>query len=293
MRQPTSNRQADRPASDVIVLTGATSTQGIAKGEGTTFYCGDLFRGTIYRGDVERGTVEVFIDVPDGRLAMGMWADLDHGWLFVGGGLGWAYVYDLDTGATVATYQLGEVDDLASTLVNKVFVTRRGAYFSDSSSPVLHFVPISPDGGLGQAETLPITGPAAEISGEFNLNGIVAPDDGEPLIISHTANGKLYTVDPTTGASRTVDGVDVPKADGLVLDGRQLWVVQNWVNQVSRVRLSDDLTSGTVEGVITHDAFQFPTTAVPFGDRLAIVNAKADTGVPPTADVYEVVIVDR
>ncbi|WP_322767460.1 hypothetical protein [Frankia sp. Cr1] len=284
------------PATDVIVLPGATSAQGIAKGAGHTFYCGDLFLGNIFRGDLIRGTAELFIDVPDGRLAMGMWADLRHGWLFVAGALGWAYVYDIQTGATVATYQLGKIDDLRLTVVNKVFVNRQGAYFSDSSSAVLYFVPISPTGELGLARTVQVTGPAADISGEFNLNGIVAPDAGEPLIMSHTANGKLYTVDPATGVSRTIEGVDVPKADGLVLDGQQLWVVQNRVNQVSRIRLSRDLRSGTVEGVITHDAFQFPATAIGFDNHLAVVNAKsdtADTGYPPTANEYEVVIVDR
>src|SRR2546423_2855112 len=286
--------EAASPATDVIVLPGATSAQGIAKGDGHTFYCGDLFLGNIYRGDVERGTAELFIDVPKGRLSMGIWADLRHGLLFVGGALGWAYVYDLQTGASVATYQLGTIGDLRTTVVNKVFVAERGAYFSDSSSPVLYFVPISPAGKLGSATTIPVTGPAAEITGEFNLNGIVAPDAGAPLIMSHTSNGRLYTVDPATGASRTIDGVDVPVADGLVLEGRHLWVVQNRIDQVSPVLLSPDLTAGVVEAVITHDAFQFPATAVLFGDRLAVVNAKSDTaetGDPPTADEYEVVIV--
>ncbi|WP_433227486.1 hypothetical protein [Actinomadura formosensis] len=284
---------AAAPTTDVIVLPGATSAQGIAKGAGDTFYCGDLYLGHIFRGDLKRGTAELFIEAPEGRMSMGLYADLRHGWLFVGGALGWAYVYDIQTGATVATYQLGTIGDLKTTVVNKVFVTRRGAYFSDTSSAVLYFVPISPAGELGPARPLPVTGPAADLSGEFNLNGIAAPDAGEPLIMSHTANGRLYTVDPATGASRMIEGLDVPNADGLVLEGRRLWVVQNWSNQVSRIRLSHDLMSGTVESVITHDAFQFPTTAVPFGDRLAVINAKADTGVRPTADEYEVVIVDR
>jgi hypothetical protein len=39
-----------------------------------------------------------------------------------------------------------------------------------------------------------------------------------------------------------------------------------------------------VEEVITTDLFQFPTTAARFGSRLAVVNAKFDTGKPPTAD---------
>jgi hypothetical protein len=38
--------------------------------------------------------------------------------------------------------------------------------------------------------------------------------------------------------------------------------------------------------------FQVPTTAARFGSRLAVVNAKFDTGFPPTADQYEVVVVD-
>lgn len=284
----------DEPAADIIVLPGATSTQGIARGAGYTFYCGDLFRGDIYRGDLKRRTAELFIKAPGGRYSMGVEADLQHGRLFVGGALGWAHVYDIQTGETVSTYQLGAIDDQASTLVNKVCVTRQGTYFSDTSSAFLYFVPVSPAGELGPARTIPVTGPAAEISGEYNLNDIVAPGGaGEPLIIAHTANGRLYTVDPRTGASRVIEGVDVPKADGLVLEGRRLWVIQNWINQVSRVRLDQDLTSGTVESVIRNDAFQFPTTAVLFDDKLAVVNAKLDTGTPPAADEYEVVIVSR
>jgi hypothetical protein len=62
---------------------------------------------------------------------------------------------------------------------------------------------------------------------------------------------------------------------------------------VARVRLSPDLTSGVVEELITDDDFQTPTTAIRFGNRLAVVNAKFDTGFPPTAEEYEVVLVNR
>ena len=41
------------------------------------------------------------------------------------------------------------------------------------------------------------------------------------------------------------------------------------------------------------ELFQVPTTAARFGSRLAVVNAKFDTGIPPTADQYEVILVDR
>ena len=56
-------------------------------------------------------------------------------------------------------------------------------------------------------------------------------------------------------------------------------------------RLDPQLTSGVVEEVITSELFQVPATAARFGSRLAVVNAKFDTGFPPTADQYEVIVV--
>jgi hypothetical protein len=57
--------------------------------------------------------------------------------------------------------------------------------------------------------------------------------------------------------------------------------------------VAPDLSSGVVEEVITSELFQVPTTAARFGRRLAVVNAKFDTGIPPTADQYEVIVVNR
>ena len=88
-------------------------------------------------------------------------------------------------------------------------------------------------------------------------------------------------------------GVTTPNVDGILLEGRTLWAVQNFSNQISTFRLSGDLSSGSLTKVITSDAFQVPTTVARFGDRLAVVNAKFDTGLPPTASEYEVVVVDR
>jgi hypothetical protein len=276
---------------EVIVLPGATSAEGIANGGGTTFYAGDLFAGDIFRGDVQRGTAQLFIDAPAGRMALGMKADLEHDLLFVAGGFtGQAYVYDTRTGVTVATYQFAAA---GTSLINDVALTKDGAWFTDSFQPRLYFVPVSAAGDLGSFLTLPLTGPAAEISGQFNLNGIQATANGKTLIVAHSTNGEVYTVDPVTGASSTIAGVSVPNVDGIVLLGRHLWAVQNSSNVVTRVQLSPDLTSGVIEEVITSDLFQVPATAARFGSRLAVVNAKFDTGFPPTATTWEVVLVDR
>jgi len=281
---------AARPA-ELIVLPGASSAEGIAAGRGATFYAGDLFAGDIFRGNLQRGTAELFIDAPAGRMAVGMAADLPHQLLFVAGGFtGQAYVYDTRSGATVASYQLG---DPATSIINDVAVTKRGAWFTDSLQARLYFVPVSPTGVPAPTfRTLELSGPAADTSGAFNLNGIQATPSGKTLIVAHSTTGQLYTVNPTTGASATIAGVSVPNVDGIVLEGRRLWAVQN-TNQVTRIRLAPDLASGVVEEVITSDLFQTPTTAARFGSRLAVVNAKFDTGIPPTADQYEVVLVDR
>jgi sugar lactone lactonase YvrE len=278
---------ASRPA-EIIVLPGAISAEGIAAGRGATFYAGDLFAGDIFRGNIRRGTAELFIDAPAGRQAVGMAADLRHDLLFVAGGFtGQGYVYDLGTGATVASYPFGDPE---TSIVNDVTVTKSGAWFTDSFQARLYFVPVSRAGVPGPSQTLALSGPAADTSGEFNLNGIQATANGKTLIVAHSANGQLYTVNPRTGSSATIAGVSVPQVDGIVLKGRRLWAVQN-SNQVTRIRLDGHLRSGVVQEVITSELFQVPATAALFGRRLAVVNAKFDTGIPPTADQYEIVLV--
>jgi sugar lactone lactonase YvrE len=281
---------AAKPA-EVIVLPGASSAEGIAAGHGPTFYAGDLFAGDIFRGNLQRGTAELFIDAPTGRMAVGMAADDAHDLLFVAGGFtGQAYVYNSRTGATVATYELAPPP---ATLINDVALTGDGAWFTDSFQAQLYFVPVSHSGVLGAPSKLALSGPATDTSGAVNLNGIATTPDSKSLIVSHSATGQLYTVDPTSGASAPIAGVSVPNVDGIELQGRRLWAVQNFNNQVSRIRLSPNIASGVVEQVITSELLQFPATAALFGSRIAVVNAKFDTGIPPTADQYEVVVLDR
>lgn len=269
---------------EVIVLPGATSAEGIATGAGSTFYAGDLFGGDIFRGDLRSGEVERFIDAPTGRMALGLKADVSHDLLFVAGGItGQGYVYDLTTGATIATFPMG-------TFINDVVVTKDGAWFTDTAQARLYHIPVGPTGGLGALVTLNITGPAADTSFDFNLNGIAATANGKTLIVAHSELGALFTVDPETGVSARIQGVAVASVDGILLEGGRLYAVQNFLNQVAIVDLAPDLASGEVEEVITNSNFQVPATVARHGARLAVVNAKFDTGFPPSASSYEVVI---
>ena len=278
-------------ADEAIVLPGASSAEGIAKGTGSTFYAGDLLRGDIFRGDVRRGTAELFIDAPDGRMAAGMAVDVRHRLLFVAGvSTGGAYVYDTRTGATVASYQFTD----QPSLINDVAISKDGAWFTDSVNPVLYHVPIGPRGTLGAFRTLELAGRAAETPGEVNNNGIQATPNGKTLIVAHSAQGALNLVDPSTGESSAIAGLNLPDVDGLLLAGhRRLYAVQNFLNQIAEIRLSPDYRAGVVRRVITSELFQVPATVARFGHRLAAVNAKFDTGFPPTADQYEVVVVHR
>jgi sugar lactone lactonase YvrE len=275
------------PATQVIVLPGASSAEGITAGKGTTFYAGDLARGDIFAGDIRRGTAERIIDAPDGRPAVGMAADLRYDLLFVaGGGAGQAYVYNTRSRTAVASYDLG---DPASTMINDVVVTPSGAWFTDSRAARLFFVPVV-CGVPGPARTLQLTGPAAVVAGNLNLNGIEATPSGQTLVVAHSGVGKLFTVDSRTGTSAEIAGVDVPDADGLVLAGRQVWVVEGFANKVTEWRLSADMSSGTLVELITDPLFGIPTSAAKFGSRLALVNSHFDTGFPPTSPTFEVIV---
>jgi sugar lactone lactonase YvrE len=275
------------PFPHTIVLPGAHSAEGIATGSGSTFYAGELFAGDIFRGDLRTGNVATFIDAPSGRNALGIRVDEEHGLLFVAGGFtGQGYVYDLATGADIAQFQFGTPPD---SIINDVIVAGGAAWFTDSVQPHLYRVPITGFGSVGAFTTLTVTGPAADVTPGFNLNGIAASPDGSTLLVAHSNDATIYTVDPTTGASATIAGVDVPNVDGILLEGSRLWAVQNFSNQITELRLSGDFGSATVVRTITDDAFEVPTTVARWGNRLATVNAKFDTGFPPTASTFEVV----
>jgi sugar lactone lactonase YvrE len=287
---------ADRADRDertpVIRLPGATGAEGIAAGEGSTFFAGDLPNGNIFRGDIDEGTAELFITAPAGRAAVGMKVDRENDLLFVAGGAtGQAYVYDLETKKTVKVYDLAPA---GASFNNDVTLTRDGAWFTNSRAGELYRIPIR-DGKPGNARTLALDAPAGTVDEGFNLNGIAAAEDGDRLIVAHFGRGALYTVDPDDGSNKLIKVTDssgapvtVTNVDGIVVRNGTLWAVQNFLNQVSRIELHGSLGKGEVQEVITSENFDVPTTAALFGNTLALVNAKFAT---PGATSFEVVLV--
>jgi sugar lactone lactonase YvrE len=259
-----------RPFPDLIQLPADFGPEGIAIGNGTTFYAGAVAgaRGQILVGDLQTGEFATLVQ-PDGVQATGMKHDPRSDLLFVArAASGMATIFDAASGDVVASYQLRT----APTFINDVVITRDAAYFTDTQAPFLYRVDLGPAGEPAAAATsIPL--PVA-----FRTNGIVATPDGEHLFV--VSASQLYRIDTLTYTPVSVDlgGTALPNADGLLLDGKTLYVVQNQLNRVAVVDLSPDYLTGEVVRYITepfasNTATRVPTTIAEFGDALYAVTA--------------------
>lgn len=278
---------------EVTPLPNGFQPEGIASGNGSTFFAGSLAGGSIYKGDLRTGAGEI-LSTQSERVSVGMAYDPRSDYLFVAGGpTGMAFVYDASSGATVQSYQL----TTDNSFINDVVVTRSGAYFTNSFQSYLYEVPLSANGQLpdaSQVRQISLGGDYMQVDG-FNANGIDATPNGKWLVIVNSVLGTLYRVDPQTGFATEIDmGSDnVFNGDGILLDGgRTLYVVQNQNNQIAVVALNQDLTSGSISRYLSSPNFDVPTTIAEFGNSLYAVNARFST--PPTPDTtYDVVRVSK
>jgi sugar lactone lactonase YvrE len=251
---------------------------------GETFYVGSIPTGAVYAGSLRTGEGDIVVPVQEGRAAIGV--EYDRGMLFVaGGGTGDGYVYDASTGASLRTYDFASGSD---TFINDVVVTRRGAYFTDSRRPVIYFVP-STNGTPGEDfEVISITGDYVHVAGMINLNGIDATPNGKVVIAMQTSTGTLFKIDPETGHAQAISlgGQTLPGGDGILLEGRTLYVVQNRLNQVTKVELSSSFLSGAIVGSVSSPDFDIPTTVASHGNHLYLPNARFGTAGTEPADYW-------
>jgi sugar lactone lactonase YvrE len=284
--------------SDIIPLPDGFQPEGIAI-SGTKLYTGSIPTGRIFRADITTRQAKVLVDAgAAGRSAIGMKVD-GRGRLFVAGGQkGKAYVYDAETGDDITLYTLAT----GTTFINDVIVTPNAAWFTDSSNPFLYKVPINADGSLGSPSSvsaLSLSGDMKFIAGQFNSNGIAATPDGATLIIVQSNTGKLFTVNPATGATkeiilRTTDNKpdNVVNGDGILLQDQTLFVVQNQQNSIAKITLSADFSAGIVAGRVSSPGFDVPTTVAASDGSLYLVNARFGVDNPDTA-AYSVVRIDK
>jgi sugar lactone lactonase YvrE len=229
--------------------------------------------GRIYRGQVGVETLEVWQPGGvDGRTtARGIDVD-DLGRVFVAGGPSgrlWVFAADGQTLASLATP--------AGTFLNDVAIGQDGAaYFTDSNQPRIWRVAQGTGGAwqatlwLDASATIPVVLPG------FNLGGIVATPDGRTLLVSQGTTGRLWRIDIATQSITEVDlgGASIVNADGIVLRGHTLWVVQNFARQITELALAGDWASARVASLTPTPATRTFTTAKIANGRLLLVDSQ-------------------
>lgn len=263
-----------------ISLPHGFAPEGLASGPGTTFYTGSLVNGAIYRGDLRTGRGVVVARGRKGRVAVGMDLERGAGRLWVAGGpTGTVRVHNARTGNVLKTYHVD------AGFLNDVVVTRRAVYVTDSAVQQLVVIPLRRDGALpdrGTVKTVPLVGDLVYQDG-FNANGAVSISDGRRLLVVTTNTGRLFRVNPFTGATHRVflHGASLTTGDGLERRGHQLYVVRNGVNRVVVLRLGPQFRSGRRIGSIASPQLDVPTSATFAAGRLFAVNARFNTPVTP------------
>lgn len=241
------------------------------------FFVGSSEDGTVFRGNVASDDVQVFLPGgSDGRTgATGLKID-PQGRLWIAGRYtGSVFVHDAATGKLVSVLRTPPAQ---RTLMNDLTFTRDAAYVTDSYRPVL-WRAARTDRSVGQLEPwLDLRQTPIPTDADFNLNGVSASDDGRYLLTVHFASGRLFRIDTSTKQVVEVDlgGRTLRTGDGLLLDGTLLLAVLEQPGEVVPVRLTDDLTRGTVGEPFGKDDLHLPTTLAEHEGKVLVVNSQLD-----------------
>ena len=192
-----------------------------------------------------------------------------------GGFTGTARVYNAASGALLGTFTSGP-----GGFMNDVVVAKNGdAFVTDSFRPILWRIPAASVGSSGALEPwLSYAGTPIEytpVPDDFEVNGIVASDNGRYLVVVQTNTGKLFRIEIATKEVVEIDvgGASV-NGDGLQLLGRKLYAVAD--GGIVEVLLSGDLSRGEVVSRTTDPSFSSPTTNAIARGRMLVVNSQFD-----------------
>ncbi len=250
--------------------------EGIAIGRGAFAYLGSRETGDILRLNLRNKRTVTISDLPADTPSLGLKVDRYERLWVAGGTGGDGRVVDSVSGDVLASYDFAE----DPSFVNDVVLAGGSAWFTDSNRAQLYRAPITRRlFGQGAIETLPLTGEWEQVDGELNANGISTTPDGSALLVVNSTTGKLYRVDPATGATTVVDigRVNLAAGDGLLRQGRLLYVVRNRINAIIVLRMAPSGTTANRAKIIRSDDFDVPTTLAGFRNRLYLPNARFTT----------------
>lgn len=271
-----------------IELPDGFLPEGIAIGARHQAYFGSRADGDIYQADLRTGRGRVISQGP-GTPSVGLKVRGNR--LFVAGGpAGTGRVVSTRTGQILRTYRFTTQQN---TFVNDVVLTRTAAWFTDSRQAQLYRVPLSRSGRPAPADrvrTVPLTGDWVQDTTPMvnNANGISTSPNGRALLVVQSNTGFLFRVNPRTGRALRVDlgGVLLTNGDGLLRQGRILYVVQNRLNKVAVLKLDAGGTRGRLIDELTSPDFDVPTTIAADGRYLYLPNARFTTPGTPTTEYW-------
>ncbi|MEV0802084.1 SMP-30/gluconolactonase/LRE family protein [Kribbella sp. NPDC050281] len=276
------------------VASGGSKYEGIGYDVRTQrFYVSETTGGEIHRGSLRSAAATEWLrgDGADGRwTARGVTVD-SHGRVYVAGGPNGIdhpgapdlWVYDRD-GKLLAALHTG----VPNAFLNDVVVGPDGAaYVTNSNAPQVFRV--AEKHGRWTIRTWVDATATIPTQSGFNLGGIVLSPDRRALVVAQGNVGKLWRFDLRTGRVSTIGSgtADLVNADGLVQDGRTLWVVRNFSKVLTTLRLSQDGRTAQLVSATATDPDRVFTTAKLAQGRLLLVDSKFDVpvGLPP----YQVV----
>ncbi|SMB95180.1 superoxide dismutase family protein [Deinococcus hopiensis] len=241
-------------------------------------YTGSATNGTIYAVNASTGAVSKFSEggALGRRIALGLKVDGQGRVWIAGGEQGTVAILD-SSGMTLKVLQTPEspmpyINDLTPAPDGNVYVT-------DSRRPVIFRV----DRHLNLTAWLDLGKTPIKYGPGVNLNGIVPTADGKYLLAMQTNTGDLWRIDLRTKAVKKVMG-GLMHGDGLLLDGKALYVARNKDQVVSKVTLSADSSSGKVMLEEPLNGLRFPATLTMVGNDMVVTQPQLDrlqAGMPP------------
>jgi hypothetical protein len=233
------------------------------------------------------GRGAMLVKPQSGRAAIGV--DVDSGRLFVAGGpTGKAFVYDARTGGSLAALQLATGRD---TFVNDVVVTRRAAWFTDSSNDVLYRVPLAADGRPGSADD----GAGREAHGRFQARRRIQRDWHRRDFGRDAARDRPVEHRPAVHGrprDRRRPGGSTSARRACRTVTASCWTawscygVQNQLNVVAKIALRRDLRSGRILRRLGDPTLDVPTTIDEQASWLYAVNARFGTSATATTKYW-------
>ena len=289
---------------EAIAIPIGFEAEGIELGKGHEFFLGanslaslfgeaffgiphepSEFAGAIYKGNLRTGEGAILVP-PTGKPVSGLSYDPRTDYLYAATGFAdlvtgiiidqGVIVYDASSGDFIMEIGFGD-----NIIINDCLVTRTGVYCTDSFNPNLYKLVLEKGGRLPSTpvvEVIPMSG--FEMVPGFNANGLAGDFDGKQLVIVNIATGVLYRVDTASGEASTIaiEGAEqlFPDGDGLYLDGRTLYIMQNFSNKIAVVQLSGDLSGGefikNIPGEGEINPLNVATTIIGFGNSLYAIN---------------------